>query len=213
MNCLKRLKTFFIKERESPLLGWPKIEPSASGKIYWHLVNFPSNMRPDIVVAEFDEVFQDWQEIMNAVSPKGQYLTYESTRSLNKAHIKFVFVESGVQIQEIKCSDGQTRSFYIPHMMDGVGGILAYVPENEHTIYFDDSENWTDVESEGPTGIRLFTVVLHELFHVHDLKHSEERKSVRNPYYSSEEKRVTKKDIEDLELAYGPTKEKFKNVI
>lgn len=219
-NCWIRLKDWIgLKSKsiddqeivENPLLGWTKIKPDAGGLIHWHLVNFPKSMEKGKVLAEFNSVFEEWQNIMDRVEPFGRYLTYQSTSSIEKAHIQFIFADAGKMIQRIRCADGKVRSYYIPKMMDGVGGVLAYVPEYELTVYFDDSENWVDLHSDLDTGISLFNVVLHELFHIHDLKHSKERNSIRNPYYNGETKKATNKDIQDLGLAYGPIKEKFKS--
>src|SRR5690625_8042171 len=149
VNCWKRLKKLFRSEKRSihNLLNWLKIEPSSEGFIYWHIVNFTPKMQKAAVVRSFVEVIEDWQMALDLIEHKGNFLQLRATNDFDEAHIRIVFVHPYLDYEWIDCADGKTRRFRIPQRFDGAGGVLAYVPRNTHTIFFDQAENWSDIHS------------------------------------------------------------------
>lgn len=211
VNCWKRLKKLFRSEKRSiyNLLNWLKIEPSSEGFIYWHIVNFTPKMQKAAVVRSFVEVIEDWQMALDLIEPKGNFLKIRATKDFDKAHIRIIFVHPYLDYEWIDCTDGKTRRFRIPQRFDGAGGVLAYVPRNTHTIFFDQAENWSDIHSHSGKGISLKDVASHELAHVFDLGHTDEVISVRFPFYNGNDKIITDQDIVDLEVAYSDIKRRF----
>lgn len=211
MNCLKKLLLNLRGVRgaggvSSPFLGWKLIKPSKDGFIYWHIVNFADRMDKSAVIRNFVEVYDIWQNEMDKSDPEGVSVKYRATSNYEKAHIHIVFVKPGKLIQKITGQDGIPRTFYLPEKMDGPGGVLAYVPRNQHIIFFDESENWSDMKGGSLDRISLFDVAMHENGHIHDLNHSEDKRSFMNAYSDGWRKQITAADRKNMRTVLSAIK-------
>lgn len=219
MKCLKallkRLKSFvFANQSQSSALGgrlgWKTMKPSPEGFIFWHLCNFTPRMDKTVIIRNFVDVFDGWQNRMDSIDPKGTRIKYRATSDYHKAHIRIFFVDPFIRFQDIDCVSGGVRTIYIPEKMDGPGGVLAYVPRDQHIIFFDSSENWSDMRTPKDGGISLFEVADHELGHIHDMDHSDEPGSIMNPYNDGTSKRFTRKNMMVFEEIYSPIKKQVR---
>ena len=189
------------------LLGWPKIKPTPGAFIFWHIVNFPGgNVNKKAAVEAFTKVFDVWQKAMDKVEPPGRVIQYESTPNFDQAHIKLVFVHPGLLTESFLCADGQFRTFDIPSKLDGPGGVLAYVPRGNQTIFFDQGENWVAMGIDSQGEISLFDVALHEVGHTHDLGHSNIAASFMSAFYSYVSKGFQEDDYKALNQAWSKIK-------
>ena len=196
--------------QEYRLLGWPKIKPTPGAFIFWHIVNFPGgNVNKKAAVEAFTKVFDVWQKAMDKVEPPGRVIQYESTPNFDQAHIKLVFVHPGLLTESFLCADGQFRTFDIPSKLDGPGGVLAYVPRGNQTIFFDQGENWVAMGIDSQGEISLFDVALHEVGHTLDLAHSMVKNAVMGTYYTGESKGISEDDEAALNQAWSKTKTKI----
>lgn len=195
-----------IETQGFKLLEWPKLRPSPEGLIFWHIVNFPYMMEKTRAIDAFRDVFAQWQIAMDAIHPAGRVITYDSTSEFKKAHIRLLFVNPGLQHEAIDCEDRVRRVFNIPSKMDGSGGVLAYVPHGDHTVFFDHGENWGEMGMDKTGTISLFGVALHEVGHLHDLGHSKVDGAVMQPYYSPQITEIQEDDILGLSAGFSPMK-------
>lgn len=193
------------------LLEWPKLRPSTEGLILWHIVNFPTTMDKQKAIEAFRDVFNEWQTAMDEIYPKGRVITYDSTSEFKKAHIRLLFVHPGLKRELIECEDGVTRIFNIPSKMDGAGGVLAYVPHGDHTVFFDQGEAWGEMGMDKTGTISLFGVALHEVGHIHDLGHSKVKGAVMQPYYSPNIRTLHHDDVLGLSAGFSDMKTAIKN--
>ena len=198
------------KTSEFRLLGWEMIEPTPGAFIFWHIVNFPTGVEKKEAILSFDKVFDVWQKAMDKVEPLGRVIQYASTPNFEAAHIKLLFVHPGLYAESFICSDGQFRTFDIPQKLDGPGGVLAYVPYGNQTIFFDRGENWVDMGIDSRGEVSLFDVSLHEVGHTMDLGHSNVPDAIMSAFYEGISKDFSDDDQEAINKAWTKYKSNIK---
>lgn len=196
-------------------LGWKKVEPSAEGVIYWHIVNFTKDQPEYKTLHAFTRAFEIWQEAFDRVPPVGRYITLKPTSDFHKAQVKLFFMEPQKKTQTYTISDGSTHTLQNDWPFNGPQGVLAHRPPNKHEVHFDESEEWSDIHKFEKKGeewilfVNLMAVVLHELGHIWDIGHSDVNSALMAPIYDGKRTMITPDDFNALSHTWAPVKKKI----
>ncbi len=170
---------------EFSLLKWQKLQPTADGVIYWHIVNFPPNMDRFKAVLAFEHCFDRWQEAFDQVEPVGRAITVRPTSEFSQAHIRIYFLDPHKQDFEFILADGTKHKVKNRWPFDGPLGKLAHRPPASFDLHFDASENWSDMH-EG---------------------------AIMYPTYDGKHTTIVQDDIDGLQRAWGKIKRNFVHLI
>jgi hypothetical protein len=155
-------------------------------------------------IPEFASEVDKWQKL--AVTYKIQNWSEPFTEQLIKQFfqnsIQVWTKNVNLQITESRSNSGDINIYFTEQ--DGPSNILGYAffPENGD-IFFDSAEDWTVTSSLATERTYFGWVAAHELGHALGLPHSENRRSIMFPYYSSTVKKPSHYDINNLKALYG----------
>ena len=180
------------------------------GVWYWHIHNFPETMDKYKVILAFEKAFNKYQRVFDCTAPLDVSISLQSTSDKDRADINISF---GSGRHTLFRQNNVNVS--CPKNFDGKEGVLAHawslISDKPFggAMHFDSSEDWSDMFSDDSTN--LLTTVLHELGHVFDFDHSEERLAVMTKYYSGPRTEFHRDDIEAIQGKIGELKRYIKN--
>lgn len=177
-----------IAELESIVPG-KLLYPASDGIYYWHLLN----KTPDMGDAEVIEAFR---VAFNYIGGLFAPLRVESTSDASKAQIRIRFAQNG--------EPGLPFPFE--------SGVLAYAfaptPGWEGKMFINEEIDWSTLDKPG--NIQLMKVVTHEILHLFNASHSDNRQDIMYPYYQVGTPIVFTRDTVDwIDRNYSELKSQF----
>lgn len=192
------------------LLSKGKFPEPNNGVYFWHLQNFTKDMDKYQVILSFEKAMNLWQRAMDIIEPVGNYITFQGTPDISKAHFIFSFGEGVHQF-----SDSENNRIVCPFNFDGSGKVLAHAwskcESNPYggQLHLDESEDWSNIHAFDKT--ELLTVILHEIGHILDLAHSDDVKSLMYPQYNGP-KSISPDDVSGLAYKFKEIKYKVSGI-
>ena len=168
---------------------------------YWHLTDIPEKYDRYKVIHAFEKTMKIWQRAIDQISPRGEYLHLAATSTKENADFIFSF---GAGTHNMHFDDG--RLSVCPSPFDGELGVLAHawskvaVKPYGGSMHCDSSEDFSEM------GIRLLTVILHEIGHIFNLGHSKNEDAIMWPYNNKDKDKLRMDDKRGLAKVLGPVK-------
>ena len=173
------------------------IPPPKNGKTYlYHLVDCPSTKRSQLI-----QTFKNIAYLLNneLSHHRQNNKTLHGTPDISEADI---FVSFGKNAHLIHTPFG---AYPCQFNFDGEGGTLAHAwslaQNHGGQLHLDDSEDWTKFDN--------YSIILHELFHVFNIDHSDNPDSLMYPRYLKPYGSLTDYDRELLRMAFSDIKINF----
>lgn len=201
---------------EYKLLNWAKVEPDPHGVIYWHIANFPPTMDKYKTLFALQTCFNKWQTAFDMIEPLGRVIELKPTDDWHQAHVRLYFIPPGVSTHTITISDGSKKTINTKPL-DGPSGVLAHRMPHSFDLYFDESEQWSEIHKYEKVGkeyvlfVQLWQVAMHELGHMFDIGHATDEKAIMYPTYDGQHVDITTDDLAGLTAAFTGIKHDVKS--